>query len=114
MKHPFLALAFALTATLLLCSCGEDYTLDVYGSIKGKVTDISNGEPIKAAQVTLLPSSKTILSLDDGTFSFSGLDEGKHTVSVQKYGYQANRQDVTVVSGENTEMVITLMVIPSN
>ena len=114
MKQIVHLIALALTASILLWSCGNDYTLDVYGSIEGKVTDISTGEPIRAAEVTLLPSSRTIQTSDDGTFSFTGLDEGKYTVSAQKDGYQSNRKDVSVVSGESTEIVITLKVIPGN
>lgn len=104
----------ALILTPLLWSCKDDYTLDIYGSIEGTVTDVTTGESIKAAQVTLLPSAKTIQTSDDGAFSFSGLDEGQYTVSAQKDGYQSNRKDVTVVSGESTGIVITLKVIPKN
>ncbi len=114
MKQTIRLLALALTTSILLCSCGNDYTLDIYGSIEGRVADVTTGEPIKAAQVTLLPSSKTIQTSDNGVFSFAGLDEGKYTVSVQKDGYQSNRKDITVVSGENSEIVITLKVIPKN
>ena len=99
---------------LFLCSCSSDYSLDIYGTISGKVTDVTSGEPINAAQVTLVPSSKTIQTTENGEFVFSGLEEGQYTVSVQKDGYQANRKNVTVVSGETTETIVTLSVIPKN
>ena len=107
-------LAGVLLPLALLSSCKSDYTLDIYGTISGKVTDVSTGNPLPAAQVTLVPSSKTIQTTEDGTFSFSGLDEGQYTVSVQKDGYQANRKNVTVVSGETTDIVVTLSVISKN
>ena len=104
----------ALPALLMLCSCGNDYALDIYGSIEGRITEASTGDPVNAAQVTLLPGSKSVQTSSDGVFQFKGLDEGKYTVSVQKEGYQANRKDVIVVSGESAEIVVTLKEIPKN
>ncbi len=103
-----------VTVLLSLVSCGGNDTLDIYGIISGKVTDVSTGEPLNAAQVTLIPGSSTIQTTSDGTFSFAGLEEGQYTVSVQKDGYQANRKNVTVISGETTETVVTLSKIPHN
>ena len=103
-----------VTVLLSLVSCGGNDTLDIYGIISGKVTDVSTGEPLNAAQVTLIPGANTIQTSENGEFSFSGLNEGQYTISVQKDGYQSNRKDVTVVSGESTEIVITLKVIPKN
>lgn len=114
MKSIFRLLAGAILSVLLLSACGDDYVLDVYGSISGKVTDVVTGEPLPAAQVTLVPGANTIQTTSDGTFSFTGLEEGQYTVSVQKAGYQPNRKNVTVVSGETTEVVVTLSVIPKS
>ncbi len=106
-----LGLLFVL---LSFVSCGGKDTIDIYGKISGKVTDVSTGEPLAAAQVTLIPSANTIQTSAEGVFAFSGLDEGQYTVSVQKTGYQANRKNVTVISGETTEVVVPLSVIPVN
>ena len=101
-------------ACLCAVSCGGKDVFDIYGSISGKVTDVSTGEPLNAAQVTLVPGANTIQTSSDGTFVFSGLEEGQYTVSVQKDGYQANRKNVTVVSGEASEVIVTLTEIPKN
>lgn len=106
-----LGLLFVL---LSFVSCGGKDTIDIYGKISGKVTDVSTGEPLAAAQVTLIPSANTIQTSAEGVFAFSCLDEGQYTVSVQKTGYQANRKNVTVISGETTEVVVPLSVIPVN
>jgi len=50
----------------------------------------------------------------DGSFSFLGLDEGQYVVSVQKTGYQSNRKNVTIVSGETVSVVVPLTVIPGS
>lgn len=107
-------LVWILMTTVLLSSCSNDYTLDIYGTIEGRVTDSSSGDPVEAAQVTLVPSSRTSQTTEDGSFSFSGLDEGQYTISVQKAGYQANRKSVTVTSGECSSIVVLLTGIPKN
>ena len=114
MKSILRLLAGFLIPALLLCSCGEDYKLDVYGAISGQVTDSVSGSPIMNAQVTLIPGADTSQTGSDGTFSFSGLDEGQYTVSVQKSGFQSNRKNIKVVSGETTEIVVTLLEITQN
>ena len=103
-----------LVSLLFLNSCKNDYTLDVYGTISGQVTDFATGNPLASAQVTLVPGSNTVQTTADGVFFFSGLDEGQYTVSVQKEGYQSNRKNVNVLSGESTSVVITLTEIPKN
>lgn len=114
MKTLIHASVLLFAASALLCSCGNDYTLDIYGTIEGKVTDVTTGDPLNAAQVTLVPTAKTIQTGNDGTFVFSDLDEGQYTVSVQKDGYQSNRKNITVISGETTNVVVTLTEIPKN
>lgn len=113
-KKTILRVLIGLVPAVLLCSCGNNYVLDIYGTISGRVTESSTGEPLPAAQVTLVQGGNTVQTSTDGTFSFSRLDEGQYTVSVQKAGYQANRKTVTVVSGETVNVVIPLTVIPNN
>lgn len=112
MKKRINLLSSILLSTLLLCSCGNDETIDIFGSITGQVTDYTTGEPLTNAQVTLVPGANTVQTSNDGNFSFTNLDEGKYTVSVQKDGYQADRKDVIVISGEETKTVISLKTIP--
>lgn len=114
MRNLFRLLVGVCVSLPLLCSCGDDYSVEIYGNISGMVTDASTGNPLSAAQVTLVPTSKTAQTSADGTFVFNGLEEGQYTISVQKTGYQANRKNVNVVSGETAETVVALTVIPKN
>lgn len=113
MKHLLRFGGVVLFLITLLCSCKNE-NLDIFGSISGKVTDSSTGNPLSAVQVTLVSGGKTIQTTDDGTFSFSELDEGIYKVLAQKEGYKTNYKDVKVVSGEKTETVITLEIINNN
>lgn len=101
-----------LVSILSLLSCSDKDSVEIFGTISGKVTDVATGEPLNAAIVTLIPSSSTIQTSTDGAFSFSNLEQGQYTVSVQKDGFQANRKNVSVINGEETRIVITLTVIP--
>ncbi len=112
MKKKLNLLSIIVLSVFLFCSCGTDESIDVFGSIAGHVSDYSTGDPLANAQVTLVPGAKTIQTSSDGSFSFTNLDEGLYTVSVQKDGYQANRKNVNIISGEETEIVIALTVIP--
>lgn len=105
-------LSIIVFSMFLLCSCGNNETIDVFGSITGQVTDYTTGNPLSNAQVTLVQGARSVQTSDDGAFSFTNLDEGKYTVSVQKDGYQADRKDVIVISGEETKTVISLKTIP--
>lgn len=101
-----------LVSIILFLSCGDKETIDIYGSIDGKVTDAATGKPLNAAIVTLVPGASTYQTAEDGAFSFVELDEGQYTVSVQKDGYQPNRKNITVNSGEKTDIVVSLTIIP--
>lgn len=111
-KIVFGGLLGLLLAAFCLSSCSGTGDFDLYGSISGRITDVSTGEPLNAASVTIIPGAGTIQTSSDGVFYFSGLDEGQYTVSVQKNGYQPNRKNITVISGENLQVDIQLARIP--
>lgn len=107
-----------LLSLFIICSCDDDYVLDVFGAVSGQITDYITGESISGAQVTLIPVSAHISGSfsaqtgSDGLFSFEGLEEGKYVVSVQKYGYRPDHKDVIVISGETVQVVIAMEIIP--
>lgn len=58
------------------------------GSIYGTVTDFDTGEPVKNANVTLIPSGETTLTGSDGTYMFQDLKKGDYNLSLSKAGYK--------------------------
>lgn len=84
------------------------YEYDFYGNISGTVTDYEDNSPIEGASVLLMPGSASFQTQSDGSFSFADLEEGQYTLSVQKDGYQSNRKNIRVVSGENIETTIQI------
>jgi len=109
MKRIFVFIC-ALLLTGILAGCGST-TYDIFCSISGTISDYESGEPIPNASITMLPGPMTQLSGQDGTFTFSDLDEGQYTFSVQKNGYQPNRKTVSAISGETVEITIQLQKI---
>lgn len=58
------------------------------GAIYGTVTDFDTGEPVKNANVTLIPSGETTLTGSDGTYMFQDLKKGDYSLSLSKAGYK--------------------------
>jgi iron complex outermembrane receptor protein len=68
-------------------------------SIAGVVVDSASGAPLPAAQVRLVPVNRGELTHDDGRFAFGDLAPGRYAVAVQRVGYGAAEQTVTVAAG---------------
>lgn len=67
-----------------------------YGSLKGRATDASIGNPIKGASVSVSgPVSQTQMTGSDGEFGFV-LPAGTYTVTVSASGYQSQTRNGTV------------------
>lgn len=96
-------------ATLLLClmSCAKDI-VDVNGTISGSVKDYDDGHSISNCQVSLSPVGKTCVTSTEGTFNFADLEPGSYTLSFSKSGYHDQTKTVTVVSGQNSDVSITM------
>lgn len=107
----FLTVSFILTLTFLY-GCGGNDDYELYSTIKGYVSDYETGVPIEGATVTLSPSGQTSLTDGAGNFSFSNLDSQQYTLTVQKTGYQPNRKSIHAISGEEVDVIITLLKIP--
>lgn len=102
-----------LIGTLGIVCCSPVTEYNIYGNIKGVVTDYDTNQSIEGASIMIIPGNQTIMSGAEGEFEFVDLDSGQYTLSVQKSGYQANRKIVEVVSGETIQTQIPLTKIPT-
>jgi TolB protein len=98
---------------LLLCFCFfscEEITIepDLYGTLTGKVIDDVSGLPISTATITTNPASTTIESAADGTFDFGEIKTGSITVRVEKTGFNANTENISIEDAQNTNVIIRL------
>ncbi len=80
--------------------------------IDGRLIDSTTRQPIARARVAISPvtqrdSFTTMITGEDGLFSFAGLKAGKYTLSAQAYGYvfqafnQHDQYASSIVVGEN-------------
>lgn len=104
MRYRFLALLIALFA---LASCAKDIVV-LTGDIKGVVKDKDTGSLISNCEVSIMPGGDTLITGDNGSWGFAGLNPGEYTLTFKKAGYDDASCNVTVVTGKTTERDILL------
>jgi len=95
-------------AVLVSAACSKTEEVSVFSTLHGIVSDYETGEPISGVNVVLSPSGATKITGNDGYFEFQELTPQQYTITAQKTGYTTNRKSITAVSGENTEVNITI------
>ncbi|MFP4229136.1 MAG: beta-sandwich domain-containing protein [Salinivenus sp.] len=98
----------SLLVALAVVGCDEETVgPETRGSIEGLVQDASTDDPIAGASITTSPATQSVLSSDDGTFSFNDVETGDYTVEVSKSDYES--KSVTVSVGENQTASATVL-----
>ncbi|WP_163629088.1 carboxypeptidase regulatory-like domain-containing protein [Paludibacter sp. 221] len=105
MKNIFKLLLISLLILNAACTKNE---VNLYGDIRGFVTNTVTGEPIRNANVKLLPGGNTTNTGSDGSYEFKNLSAGQYTVQVMSTNYQSNTKGVTVYAGEINQCDIPL------
>lgn len=70
------------------------------GAIQGVISDAETGEPIPAAEVTLVGTDYRAVTGTDGSFRFSDLEQGRYDLEMDHLAY--GRQEREVVLGSRT------------
>lgn len=100
----FLYISFTFTVLLL-------HTVQLFaqshGSIGGTVKT-SDGNPASFVTISLKEVRKGTLTAEDGSYQFKGLSAGTYTLRVTFVGLQAQEKQVTVKTGQTTEVNFTL------
>lgn len=104
MRYRFLALLIAMFA---LASCAKDIVV-LTGDIKGVVKDKDTGSLISNCEVSIMPGGDTLITGDNGSWCFAGLNPGEYTLTFKKAGYDDASCNITVVTGKTTERDILL------
>lgn len=94
---------------IVLASQNLAGTQNVAGSLMDPV-----GQPVPEATLTLLSSStqrRMETETDqDGRFTFSGIQAGEYSLQVQKFGFAASQQRITLKAGRDLNRTIELQV----
>ncbi len=78
------------------------------GTVTGVVRDQTNQRPLAGAQVSIPALNMGALTNSSGNFDLSGVPAGTHELQVQFIGYRQVTEEVTVTSGETTNIEIGL------
>src|SRR5690606_11082367 len=85
---------------------------DSLGALQGVVT--AGGEPVAGATVTGEgPADRSLVTGEDGAFSFVRLLPGEYQITAEKFGYESGTATATVTGEETTTIGVTLTAIPS-
>ena len=97
-------------AMLVLASVGA-YAQTSTGNVLGTVTDAS-GAVLPGATVTISgeAGTRTTISGSDGSFRFLNMDYGTYKVAVSLAGFAGANRSVSIVTGANTTLAISLAV----
>ena len=78
------------------------------GTIKGKVLDSANGEPMFGVTAFIREQNLFGQTDIDGVYVISNVPAGTHTVQFQIPGYQSSSSSVTVAAGKTFSLNITM------
>lgn len=108
MKKSFLVNLVFLAFLLLGC---EDIKLDIdrFGSISGVIVDGETYEPLEGVLVATTPASSTVLTNENGEFSFSRVQSGDVSISARKKDFLNGNVSVAVFEGENTNLTFFML-----
>ncbi len=82
------------------------------GTITGVTRDSANGQPVAAAQVTIVGTTIGALSNAEGQYIIRGVPAGPVVVRALRVGYSESRQSVTVAPGQSVTLNLLLRPVP--
>ncbi len=93
----FQFISFSITTLLLTATVVPAFSQE----IRGKVTDVANGESLVAATVTLKSNAKKYSTYTglDGSYVFKNIEAGTYTEGIQYVGYDSKKTTVEANKG---------------
>lgn len=95
-----------LLLLLLAAACGNDSGVDLGPGVTGTVTDAATN--IGLAGVTITVGGRQGISNANGSFFISEVNRGTQLVTATKEGYARYSAEVTIGSGDITEVKIAM------
>ncbi|NOT08537.1 MAG: hypothetical protein HOP28_10070 [Gemmatimonadales bacterium] len=77
-------------------------------SIRGRVTNGRNGEPVLGAEVVLLQSGKKATTDQNGAFTMTGVEAGRAVSMVRRIGFRPIYRDITIQAGQTVDVAYTI------
>ena len=89
--------------TILLCIGGN---LFAHSTIKIRVLERTNKQPVIGAVVQLIGENKTTTSDQNGSFEFKGLAAGNYTIKISLIGYHTKTDTISIEDNQNISKTI--------
>jgi len=104
----------AVTAAIAIAAIGAGgLEAQAVGSIAGTVTDPETNEPVPVVQVSVLGTTATSLSGQDGRYIINNVPVGTYTLVVQRIGFAEIRvSGIVVAAGQTTLRNLTIRMQP--
>jgi hypothetical protein len=77
-------------------------------AVSGHVVDAATRQPLSSARIVIGTGGRTVVTAEDGAFSFAGLAAGAHVLWVRRIGYSLWRDTVRLREGETQRIEIAL------
>jgi TonB-linked SusC/RagA family outer membrane protein len=78
------------------------------GTVAGRVTDATSGQPVGAAQVNVVGTTTGAQTNDQGQFTLRGVAPGARELRVMRVGYAEQRVPVRVTAGQATTLNVQM------
>lgn len=105
MEKTIKLLFFTIFTLLFFIACENE---DGNGDIRGFVTNSVTGEPVRNANVKLIPGGNTTNTGSDGSYEYIDLTTGQYSIQVMSNGYQTNTKGVTVKEKKTNQCDVSL------
>jgi TonB-linked SusC/RagA family outer membrane protein len=103
--------AVVLTASLGLLASGIA-SAQAQATISGRVTDATTGEPIAAAQISVVGTTFGAGTNSEGRYTIRGVRAGTVELRVLRVGYSEQKQSVTAAAGQETTADFAMRAVP--
>ncbi len=92
--------SFLPTVILALIVAGHANAQTQQGTLTGRITDATTGQPIGSAQIRIVGTNQAALANAQGQFTVRGVNAGAVEVRALRVGYAEQRQTVTVAPAQ--------------
>lgn len=107
-----------LSSVAVLCSVAAVATASAQagvsrqGSLTGRVTDQSNGQPVASAAVVVTGSSLGAITNDSGVYTIRAVPAGTQQIRASRVGYGPAVRSVAIVAGQSTTADFIISHVP--
>jgi hypothetical protein len=104
MTHVYMNIIRLIASFCLLVLVTSSTSADTKGNLKGKITDLSSGQPLPLVNVYVVGSGRGAVTNDKGEYSITGIPGGTYTLRVSLIGYQTIEMPKLVIDANETSV----------